>query len=137
MSKNCPKIVFSAPPANFWTFCGTCFRHFSDILSTFSFSGLSNSLPATTLDGLIRANRFADSRGSIRRPESPEGSRTEPLFLQIAFQGTRFEAIRANRSNVMKTRFPFLHIDSHCELIRAYRPDSHCESPSHVRGRPT
>ena len=46
------------------------------------------------LDGLIRANRFADSC------ESLQGSWTEPLFLRIAHR--RFEAIRANRSHVMK-----------------------------------
>ena len=41
LSKKSPKIVFSAP--------SDIFRHFSDILSTFPFSGLSNDLPVTTL----------------------------------------------------------------------------------------
>ena len=34
--------------------------------------------PFRTLDGLIRANRFADPRESVDSHESPEGSRTEP-----------------------------------------------------------
>ena len=41
-----------------------------------------------SLDGPMRANRFADSRGSLDFRESPEGSQTEPLFLRIAFWGT-------------------------------------------------
>ena len=49
--------------------------------------------------------------------------------LRIAFRGTktanrRFEAIRTNRSNVMRI-----------ESIRANRPDSRCESPDHLRSR--
>ena len=46
MSKKCPKIVCAVPPDNFSTF----FRHFSDILSTFSSSGLSNDLPVSRLN---------------------------------------------------------------------------------------
>ena len=38
-----------------------------------------------SLDGQIRANRFADPRDSPDSHESLEGSRTEPLFLRIAF----------------------------------------------------
>ena len=45
--------------------------------------------------------RWADSR------EAPEGSRTEPLYRETRFGALkivnrRFEAIRANHSNVMK-----------------------------------
>ena len=67
--------------------------------------GMRMSTPSQTglinFKGPIRANRFADS------PESPEGSRTEPLFCESRFgaltlANRRFEAIRANRSNVMK-----------------------------------
>ena len=59
------------------------------------------------LDGPIRANRFADSRESLDSRESFQGSRTEHIFLRIALRGAnianhRFEAIRANRSHVMK-----------------------------------
>ena len=44
----------------------------------------------------------------------------------------RFEAIRANRSHVMKLGFFFfLRIDSR-ESICADRPDSRCESPGHL-----
>ena len=39
------------------------------------------------LDGLIRANRFADSRESPDSRESFQGSRIEPPSLRIAFQG--------------------------------------------------
>ena len=46
MSKNC---VFS-PSRPFLDIFRTIFRHFSDILSTFPFSGLSNDLPVTKLD---------------------------------------------------------------------------------------
>ena len=67
------------------------------------------------LDGPIRANRFADLRESPDSCESFQGSRTEPLFcesrcggLKIANRG--FEAIRANRSHVMKI-VVFLRID--------------------------
>ena len=63
--------------------------------------------------------RWPDSRESIRRfasgsadsRESFQGSRTEPLFFwRIALRGAkianrRFEAIRANRSHIMKIGF--------------------------------
>ena len=60
------------------------------------------------LDGPIRANRFADSRESPDSLELFQGSQTEPLFCESRFGGLktanrRFEAIRASRSNVMKT----------------------------------
>ena len=63
--------------------------------------------PFLTLDGPIRANRFADSCKSPDSRESFQGSRTEPLFLRIALKlaNRRFEAIRANRSHVMKIVF--------------------------------
>ena len=66
------------------------------------------------LDGPIRANRFADSHESPGSRESFQGSRTEPLFSESRFGGPkianrRFEAIRANRSHVMKIPvLPFL-----------------------------
>ena len=58
----------------------------------------------------------ADSHESLDSRESFQGSRPEPPFLRIAFQvlkiaNRRFEAIRANRSNVMKIGF-LLRIDS-------------------------
>ena len=58
------------------------------------------------LDGPIRANRFADSRGSPDSRESLQGSQTEPLFCESRFGGLkianrRFEEIRANRSHVI------------------------------------
>ena len=68
------------------------------------------------LDGPIRANRFADSRESPDSRESFQGSRIEPLFRELRFGGLkvanrRFEAIRANRSNVKKIGV-VLRIDS-------------------------
>ena len=68
------------------------------------------------LDGPIRANRFADSRESPDSRESSWASRTEPLFCESRFGGLKianrgFEAIRANRSHVMKAGV-FLQIDS-------------------------
>ena len=71
------------------------------------------------VDGPILANRFADSR-AYDMPDSCKsfhGSRTEPLILRIALRGglrvanRRFEAIRANRSHVMKIGV-VLRIDS-------------------------
>ena len=53
MSKNC---VFS-PSGRFLDIFQTFFRHFSDILSTFPFSGLSNDLPITSLDTLVKEAR--------------------------------------------------------------------------------
>ena len=61
MSENC---VFS-PSGQFWTFFGRFFRHFSDILSTFPFSRLSNGLPVTKgghattrfLEGFLEGSR--------------------------------------------------------------------------------
>ena len=83
----------------------------------------------------IRANRFADSRESPDSREASQRSRTEPLFCESCFGGLKianrgFEAIRANRSQVMKMG-AFLRIDSR-ESIRANRPDSCCESPGHL-----
>ena len=72
---------------------------------------------------LILANRF-------RVPE------LDP-FLRISIRGAkkianrRFEAIRANRSHVMNIGV-LLRIDLR-ESIRANGPDSHCESPGHLR----
>ena len=77
-------------------------REFTQTLSPARSSNARNFLLITCL--------WPDSRESI------QGSRTEPLFSQIAFRGTkianrRFEAIRANRLNAMKTEV-FLRIDS-------------------------
>ena len=71
------------------------------------------------LDGPIRANRFAESLESPGSCESSQGSRTEPLFCELRFgaltlANRRFEAIRANHSNVMKIGFS-------CESIHANR----------------
>ena len=62
------------------------------------------------LDGSIRANRFADSHEPSDSRKSPEGSRYEPLSCesrlgarQIA--NCRLEAIRTNRTNLMKIGF--------------------------------
>ena len=79
--------------------------------------------PSQSLEGPIRANRFADSRESPDSRESFQSSPTEPLFCESRFVGLKLanrgsEAIRANRSNVMKiVCFVFLRIDS-CESIR-------------------
>ena len=78
-----------------------------------------------SLDGPIRANRFADSRESPDSRESFQGPRTEPLFLRIALRGQnilnrRFEAIRANRSHAMKKRI-CLRIDSRAPIRVANR----------------
>ena len=59
-----------------------------------------------------------------------QGSRTELLLCESRFGGLkvanrRFEAIRANRSHVMK-------IGVFCESTRPNRPDSCCESPGHL-----
>ena len=51
-SSSSSSFVFSAFSDNFRTF----FRHFSDILSTFPFSGLSNDLPVTILEVNSRGN---------------------------------------------------------------------------------
>ena len=40
-----------------------------------------------SIDGPIRANRFADSRASPDSRESFQGSRTEPFFLRIVLPG--------------------------------------------------
>ena len=93
--------------------------------------------------------RWPDSRESIRRfarirrfddsRESPDSSRTEPPFLRelrfgaLEIANRRFEAIRANRSNIMKIGV-FLHIDSR-ESIHANRPGSRCESLGHLSYR--
>ena len=84
------------------------------------------------------ANRFADSHESPDCRELFQGSRTEPLLCKSGFRGLksanpRFEAIRANRSQAMKTRV-LLNVDS-LESIRANRPDSRCESPDHLSSR--
>ena len=54
LGKNCPKNVRKLcfqPLRTIFGHFRTFFRHFSDILSTFPFSGLSNDLPVTTLKG--------------------------------------------------------------------------------------
>ena len=48
MSKICPKIVFFSPSGQFWDIFRTFFRHLSDILSTFPFSGLFNDVSVTS-----------------------------------------------------------------------------------------
>ena len=79
----------------------------SQICQSGSFSE-GHDLGIRCVDGPIRANRFADSRESPDSRESLQGSRTEPLFFANRASGgwkianRRFEAIRANRSNVMK-----------------------------------
>ena len=80
------------------------------------------------IDSQIRANRLILA---IRfRALEPE-----PLFCESRFGGAkianrRFEAIRANRSHVLKIGL-FLRIDLR-ESIRTNRPDSRCESPGHL-----
>ena len=54
----------------------------------------------------------------------------ESRFRGVKLANRRFDAMRANRSHVMKIA-GFLRIDS-CESIRANRPDSRCESPGHL-----
>ena len=56
----------------------------------------------------IRANQFAYWRANqaIRTIRGNQGSKDEPFFGRIAFRGLkianrRFEAIRANRTNVL------------------------------------
>ena len=52
IGKYCPKNVRKLCFLALWTLLGRfsdIFRHFSDILSTFPFSGLSNDLPVTSL----------------------------------------------------------------------------------------
>ena len=79
----------------------------------------------------------------LRLPDSCEsfpGSRTEPLFFCESRFGVggakianrRFEAIRANRSHLMKIDVS-LRIDLR-ESMRANRTDSRCELPGHLRG---
>ena len=72
-------------------------------------------------DSQIRANRLILAN-RLRVPE------LSPFFLRIALRGQkianhRFEAIRANRSHIMKIGV-FLRIDSR---------ESRCESPGHLR----
>ena len=93
---------------------------------SFSYQGVSTRgvRHSPGLDGPIHANRFADSRESLDFRESREASRTEPLFCESHFGALRlvnrrFEAIRANRLDVMKMG-SFLRIDSR-ESIRANR----------------
>ena len=97
-----------------------------------------NSLFAVILlDGPIRANSFADSREFPDPRESFSGFLNWTPFLRIALRGTKktanrkFDAIRANRSNVLKIIF-CLRIDL-CKSIRANSHDSRCESPGHLR----
>ena len=52
-------------------------------------------------------------------------------FGGLKIANWRFEAIRANRLNIMKIGVFFLRIDSR-ESIQANRPDSRCESPGHL-----
>ena len=53
MSKNSENCVFG-PSGQFLDISRTFFRHSSDILSTFPFSGLSNDLPVTKQDECLR-----------------------------------------------------------------------------------
>ena len=81
------------------------------------------------IDSQIRANRVILAN-RFRVPEP------NPLFCESRFGGLKianrkFEAIRANRSHVMKGFF--VRLDSR-ESIRVNRPDSRCESPGHLRG---
>ena len=78
------------------------------------------------LDGPIRANRFTASRGS---PDSRESFQAlpelNPFFCESRFAGLkiasrRFEAIRANRSHLMKIQ-AFLRIDSRAPICVANR----------------
>ena len=83
----------------------------------------------------ICANLRIDLREAPDSRESFQGSRTEPLFCESRFGGLkivnrRFEAIRANRSHVMKVE-AFLRIDLR-ESIRTNRLDSRCESQRHL-----
>ena len=59
------------------------------------------------LDSPTRANGFADSCESPDSRELPKGSQTEPLFCESCLRGAnrRFEAIRTDRSHVMKLVF--------------------------------
>ena len=50
----------------------------------------------------------------------------ESRFGGLTIANREFEAIRANRSHVLKKWVCF------CESIRAKRPDSRCESPGHL-----
>ena len=95
-------------------------------------------MESQSLDGPIRANRFADSRESPDSRESFQGSRTEPLFGKSRFgalkiANRRFEA----RESLARYEYRgFLRIDS-CESIRASCPDSRCESSSHLSHKGT
>ena len=80
------------------------------------------------IDSQIRANRLILAN-CFRVPEP------NPFFANRALWGLkianrRFEAIRVNRSRVLKMGV-FLRIDSR-ESICANRPDSRCESPGHL-----
>ena len=93
--------------------------HFTHNLTT-RFGHKENLQVPPRLDDPIRANQFADSCASL------EGSRYEPLFcearfgaLQIQIANRRFQAIRVNRSNVMK-------------IGVSLRTDSRCEWPGHL-----
>ena len=77
------------------------------------------------IDSQIRANRLILAN-RFRIPNW-----TPSCFVGIKIANRGFEAIRANRSHVMKIGV-FLRIDSR-ESIRANRPDSRCESPVHLR----
>ena len=82
-------------------------------------------------DGPIRANRFADSRNRLILAKIVSGFPSwnpfscESCFVALKIANRRFEAIRANRSHVIKMGFP-------CESIRANSPDSRCKSPGHL-----
>ena len=77
-----------------------------------------------SLDGLIRANRLANSRKS---PDSCDRLRVPKLNLVFVHRASggggvkianrRFEAIRANRSHVMKVVF-FLRIAGPSKVLR-------------------
>ena len=86
------------------------------------------------LDGPTRANRFADSREWPDSRESFQGSRTEwTASGGLTIANRKFEAIRANRSHIMKIFFS-QRVDSQ-KKNRANRPDSPCESPGHLSPR--
>ena len=89
LSKKCPKIVFSAPPDNFWTFFG----HFFDIFRTFCrhspFLGCPTLCPLQFLsarkvekeakNGRLIVARLAILRGWYRAPKLPKPGNTEKI----------------------------------------------------------
>ena len=79
--------------------------------------------PVSGFDGPIRANH----------PRVPELNLffCTSLFGSLKLTNRRFEAIRANRSNVMKIGL-VLRIDSRKSILASH-PDLRCESPGHLR----